>query len=398
MIHVADAFQLIIENILPFSSTEVSLIEATGRVLHEPIVADRPFPPYNRVTMDGIALNFHTFSTGLRAFSIEKVLAAGDEPYQLEGIQNAVEVMTGALLPKFTDVVVRFEDLSIANGVAKVNIDKVEQFQNIHLCGSDKPAGTLLLEKGRLLGPVELSVAASVGKSSLKVAKFPKTILISTGDELVPVDSTPKIHQIRISNSYAIFSFLKKWGIVADIIHLPDKEVDIVTKFRELLEHYELIVLSGGISAGKFDYIPKVLNEVGITTYFHKVSQRPGKPFLFAGNAQTKIFALPGNPVSTLLCVTRYLIPWLKLSFGLTDSGPQKVKLQTPVVFNPPFTCFLPVSITSNPETTIPEAIPIPINGSGDFVHLLQANGFIELPENEREFPAGRIFSFWPLT
>jgi len=346
--------------------------------------------------MDGIAISFNTFSTGTRDFPIEKVQAAGDEPYWLLNEGYCVEVMTGAILPEQTDVVIRVEDITISEGMAKVNIHQVERFQNIHLCGSDKPAGTVLLKKGVLLGPVELSVAASVGKSTLKVLQYPKTVIVSTGDELVPVSEIPASHQIRISNSYAIFSFLKKWGIPAEMIHLPDNEEHVQHKIKELLDQFELIILSGGVSAGKFDYIPKALKEAGIQSFFHKVSQRPGKPFFFGSNEKTRVFALPGNPVSTLLCVVRYLIPWLKESLGLEHAIQPKVKLLKSIVFNAPLTFFVPVKLTANPEIPILEAYPLPGNGSGDFANLLDADGFIELPENENEFQAGHFFTFWP--
>ena len=396
MITVTEAYQLVLANKLRLKSTEVPLTEALGRVLDENIQADRPFPPFNRVTMDGIAISFNTFSTGTRDFPIEKVQAAGDEPYRLLNEGYCVEVMTGAILPEQTDVVIRVEDITISEGIAKVNIHQVERFQNIHLCGSDKPAGTVLLKKGVLLGPVELSVAASVGKSTLKVLQYPKTVIVSTGDELVPVSEIPASHQIRISNSYAIFSFLKKWGIPAEMIHLPDNEEHVQHKIKELLDQFELIILSGGVSAGKFDYIPKALKEAGIQSFFHKVSQRPGKPFFFGSNENTRVFALPGNPVSTLLCVVRYLIPWLKESLGLAHAIQPKVKLLKSIVFNAPLTFFVPVKLTANPETTILEAYPLPGNGSGDFANLLDADGFIELPENENEFQAGHFFTFWP--
>ena len=396
MITVTEAYQLVLANKMRLKSTEVPLTEALGRVLDENIQADRPFPPFNRVTMDGIAISFNTFSTGTRDFPIEKVQAAGDEPYWLLNEGYCVEVMTGAILPEQTDVVIRVEDITISEGMAKVNIHQVERFQNIHLCGSDKPAGTVLLKKGVLLGPVELSVAASVGKSTLKVLQYPKTVIVSTGDELVPVSEIPASHQIRISNSYAIFSFLKKWGIPAEMIHLPDNEEHVQHKIKELLDQFELIILSGGVSAGKFDYIPKALKEAGIQSFFHKVSQRPGKPFFFGSNENTRVFALPGNPVSTLLCVVRYLIPWLKESLGLAHAIQPKVKLLKSIVFNAPLTFFVPVKLTANPEIPILEAYPLPGNGSGDFANLLDADGFIELPENENEFQAGHFFTFWP--
>lgn len=396
MITVTEAYRLVLANKLSLKSIDVPLTEALGRVIDEDIQADRPFPPFDRVTMDGIAIDFNTFSTGTRDFPIEKVQAAGAEPYRLVDEKYCVEIMTGAILPENTDVVIRVEDISIADGSAKIHVDKVEKLQNIHLRGSDRQAGTVLLKKGVLLGPVELSVAASVGKSTLKVLQYPKTVIVSTGDELVPVSAIPASHQIRISNSYAIFSFLSRWGISAEMIHLPDNEEYVQHKIKELLDHYELIILSGGVSAGKFDYIPKALKEAGMQSFFHQVSQRPGKPFFFGSNEKTRVFALPGNPVSTLLCVTRYLIPWLKESLGLAHSIQPKVKLLKTIVFNASLTFFIPVKLTANPETNVLEAYPLPGNGSGDFANLLDADGFIELPQNENEFQAGHFFTFWP--
>lgn len=397
MITVSEAMQLIMAHKLELKSTEVTLTEALGRVLNENIEADRPFPPFNRVTMDGIALNFNSFANGITRFPIEKIQAAGDKPYRLINDKHCVEVMTGAVLPELTDVVIRIEDLTISDGMANINISGIEKFQHIHRCGVDKAAGSVLMKKGDLIGPVELSVAASVGKSTLKVALYPATVIVSTGDELVPVSSTPASHQIRISNSYAIYSYLKKWGISAEMIHLPDNETYIQEKIKELLHTYDLIIISGGVSAGKFDFIPKALKEGGIHSFFHKVSQRPGKPFFFGSNEKNRVFALPGNPVSTLLCVTRYLIPWLKESLGLVNTGQPRVKLMKPINFNAPLTFFVPVKINPNPETHLSEAFPLPGNGSGDFANLLDADGFIELPDNEKEFLAGQFFPFWSI-
>ena len=163
---------------------------------------------------------------------------------------------------------------------------------------------------GRGIGGAKaaINIAAAIEKDTLKVVQFPKAVIISTGDELVPVSETPELHQIRRSNIYGIKNTLQEWGMVSDLEHLPDDKAQMLKIIGRLLEDYELLIFTGGVSKGKFDYLPDVLEELNVTKHFHKIQQRPGKPFWF-GTTDTgnKIFALPGNPVSSFVCVYMYL-------------------------------------------------------------------------------------------
>lgn len=396
MIQVNEAFNLLLTHPLNLKEVEVSIDEALGTVLNESVLADRPIPPFHRVTMDGIAIHYASFVQGIRLFPIEKIQAAGADPYILKDLGNAVEVMTGAILPENTNVVIRYEDLSIKDGVACVNIDKIKENQNIHFCGSDKEEGTILMKKGSKLGPIEISVAASVGKSVLNVLKFPKTLLISTGNELISVSAIPKVQEIRISNTYAIAGYLQELGIQADHVHLEDDEEVIRESMSEFLKKYDLIIFTGGVSAGKYDFIPKVCYDLGVLKHFHKVAQKPGKPLFFGTKGDVRVFGLPGNPVSTLLCVNRYILPWLRNSFGLKATPTIKVQLKESISFPQNLTFFVPVSVYFNQNEGIFEAQPFHGNGSGDFTNLLDADGFIELPAEQNECLKGNFATFWP--
>jgi len=210
------ALSIIAEHKSDLTTETRSLDDCIGTYLAEDLFADRDFPPFNRVTMDGIALNFAVFEKGERTFTIEGTAAAGTPQQKLKNNTNCMEVMTGAILPKGVDTVIRYEDLTIENNVATVNIDSLKYQQNIHFKGSDLLKGTKIVAKGIQLTSAEINIAASTGKASLQVKKMPRVVVFSTGDELVPISQIPKAHQIRRSNSYGIQATLKEWGILAD--------------------------------------------------------------------------------------------------------------------------------------------------------------------------------------
>ena len=198
MLSVADAYQQILATARPLPAETVPLAEAVGRVLRQEITADRDFPPYNRVTMDGIALRFAALQAGQTSFPIERTQLAGALPEPLQNPEAAVEIMTGAALPPGTDTVVRYEDLDFIDQPARqatVRVAPPKQGHNVHPQGSDQPAGALLLASGQLLSPAEVAVAATVGAATLAVAQRPRVAVVSTGDEIVDVAQAPLPHQ-----------------------------------------------------------------------------------------------------------------------------------------------------------------------------------------------------------
>lgn len=393
MISVTEATAIILSHSIETGVEEISIQEASGRVLKETIRADRDFPPFARVTMDGIAIAYQTWQKGGRTFNIESIQAAGQQQKQLSDPSACIEVMTGAMLPLGTDTVVPYESLNIKEGKANITVEKIESGENIHRQGVDARNADELLAPGIKISPAEVALMASVGKKKVLVAAFPKTAIISTGDELIPVDLIPLPYQIRRSNSYALQAALTELGCAADQFHLPDQPDMLDVEVKKILQHYSLIIFSGGVSKGKYDYIPQTLERNGIQKRFHQVSQRPGKPIWFGTSARHVVFALPGNPVSTYMCFYRYIKPWLMKSLG-TEAPVQQVVLAQNFIFKPALTYFLQVKVKN--EMSQLKAYPDAGGGSGDFANLKDVDGFIELPAEVTDFRAGQVFRYFP--
>jgi molybdopterin molybdotransferase len=398
MITVEEAERIILENTISLPTEEVAITDAIGRILAEELRADRDFPPFDRVTMDGIAINFEQLSKGVDTFPIESVSRAGSPLVTLQNPANCVEVMTGTMLPANTDTVIRYEDLEIKDGLATVKTS-VEKGQNIHCQGFDRKAGDLIIEKGRKISSAEVGVAATIGKSTIKVNRTLKAIIVSTGDEIVPITQTPERHQIRTSNGYALQALLKQWGVAADNVLLPDNQEFIESEIKRYIQEYDTIILSGGVSAGKFDFVPKALENQGVKKLFHKVEQRPGKPFWFgatspvATKVATAVFALPGNPVSTFMCLNRYFKKWLDASLGI-QTQQLFAELAQDFNFKPDLTFFLQVKLQYNLDGKI-LAKPIEGHGSGDLANLADADAFIELPKEKTSFKKGESYKIY---
>ncbi|MEQ1588004.1 MAG: molybdopterin molybdotransferase MoeA [Cyclobacteriaceae bacterium] len=392
MISVSEATAIILSHSIETGQQEISIQEACGRILREEVFADRDFPPFDRVAMDGIAIDYESWKKGVRQFPVKDIQAAGQQPKRLADPQSCIEAMTGAMLPIGTDTVIRYEDLEIKDRKATILIKEVQKGDNLHRQAQDAKRSDLLLTAGIKISPAEIALMASVGKKKISVSSFPKTAIISTGDELVPVDLIPLPYQIRRSNSYALQASLLEMGCAADQYHIPDQPEILETEVRKILSHYELIIFSGGVSKGKFDFVPQTLEQNGIQKRFHQVSQKPGKPLWFGTSSRHVVFALPGNPVSTYMCFYRYIKPWLTKSLG------GHIELKTAVLakdfsFKPPLTYFLQVNVQNEKGQLL--AHPIAGGGSGDFANLKDVHGFIELPAESSEFKAGQVYNYY---
>lgn len=391
MISVEQALQTILENTQDFGMEEVPFLESGGRILKEDILADRDFPPFDRVSMDGIAINQRFFELGVRDFSIEGIQAAGAEQKTMKIDAHCIEVMTGAVLPENTDTVIRYEDIEIENGIATIKIDEVIAGKNIHTKGKDRSQGDLLIPKNKVITAAEIGVIATVGKSAVKVAKTPKVIIVSTGDELVEVNEIPLAHQIRRSNAFTLVSLLEKLNVKAETSHITDDKEQLKEKIATYLEEYDTLLFSGAVSKGKYDFLPEVLEELGVEKLFHRVAQRPGKPFWFGRREKKSVFAFPGNPISTYVNCLAYFYPWFAKSAGF-ELKQETVILGEDVSFKPNLTYFLQVRIEIKYGHLV--AFPVKGNGSGDLASLVQADGFIQLSKQQIEFKKGETHSF----
>lgn len=392
MITVQEAIEIITSRTKDFGIEKIPLNQAMTRILREDLIADRDFPPYHRVTMDGIAINFQAYEKGIQHFSIEGIAAAGAPQMSLQDSKGCLEVMTGSILPENTDTVIRYEDLLIENGTAKIEVPTVRKGQNIHYKGEDRRLGDVVVKKGQQLSAAEIGVAATIGKAMIDVSKNPSAMIISTGDELVEITENPLPHQIRRSNIHRLQATLSALGLPAKTQHLNDDMEEILRKLSEFINSFDVLILSGGVSKGKFDFLPEALNKLGVKKLFHKIKQRPGKPFWF-GEAPngTLVFALPGNPVSSFLCTHRYFIPWLTQSLGLPTPAQPTAVLSKNFHFKPDLTYFLQVKVSYNNEGQI-LASPVEGHGSGDLANLVDADAFLQLPRGKDDFFAGETY------
>lgn len=392
MITVSQATAIISEHLYRPATSRVNLTAASGKVLAEPVVADRDFPPFHRVSMDGIAIRHYAWRNGQRSFFIEAIQAAGEEQKELSAAAHCLEVMTGAILPAGCDTVIRYEDVEIKDGMATVVAEAVTPWQSVHRKGLDAARNEVLLEPGFLMTPSEVAMLASVGKGEVAVLVPPRIAIVSTGNELVDVSENPDVFQIRRSNSYALQAALREMGCDSACFHLADERSSMEKSLKSIVEEFDALILSGGVSMGKFDFVPDVLEMTGIGKLFHQVSQRPGKPFWFGSSPSGKVaFALPGNPVSTFMCFYKYVRPWILKSLGIAPLERTAI-LGTDFSFPPPLTYFLQVDARNEQGRMV--AYPNPGGGSGDFTNLTQVNGFLELPLEKNDFRAGEVFPF----
>jgi molybdopterin molybdotransferase len=373
-----------------FETESVPVDSARGRVLRQSIAAERDQPPFDRVMMDGVAIAFRDFATGTRRFPIQSTQAAGDEQQALD-TGGCIEIMTGASLPIGADCIVPVERITVADGAASLEDGYTpEERQFIHAQGSDYKRGTRLLLPGKPISPMDIAVIHSSGLTEIEVSRMPAIRVVSTGNELVPAGEPIEPHQIRLSNGPAVIALLEQHGYSdCKHDHLVDEPEVLERRIAAHLDVADILILSGGVSMGKADFVPRVLAELGVEVIFHKISQRPGKPMWFGlGPAGQVVFALPGNPVSTLVCARQYVLPALAKASGAIATQPEFAVLARDVTFNPQLTCFLPIRLVSNTGGQL-LAMPVQTNTSGDFASLSATDGLVELPLEESRFPAG---------
>lgn len=382
---------------VPRGGTERMRIEnAAGRVLRQTILADREFPPFDRVMMDGFALRSAEWAAGTRVFKVTGQAMAGMPQVSMaEGATTCVEVMTGAPCPAGADCVVPVEELAgMEEGGARFN-DSADPVAGrfIHARGSDVAAGAVVLEEGTVLGAREIGVAASCGAGWLEVSKLPTISVMATGDELVAVDETPLPHQIRQSNAHALAAALARAGFpAANVGTVCDDEEVAVAVLAESLAAGDWLILTGAVSKGARDFVPVVLAKLGCTELFHGVAQRPGKPAgCWIGPKGQIVMALPGNPVSAITGLHAFVLPALARAVGQEERAGRRVV---------PVDCRGLEGMTQHLPVVLREdgrAEAAPTGNSGDFIGLLKSDGFVTLPPRGElaASPAAVPFTPW---
>ena len=390
MITVSKAMSKILAH-LPKSEVEIlPIVKINEKILAQDIVSERDQPPFHRMAMDGIAIDLSEYQNGRREFKIQDIQRAGQAQLTLNNKIDCIEGMTGGVLPNNATAVIRYEDVKIENGIAIVQDELVfNMLNNVHQKGSDHKAGEVVLKAGTLLRGPQIGIIAANGYAEVKVNKDIKIAVISTGDELVDLGNMPLDHQIRRSNPYALRSELNCSGFQhVQMFHLNDDKTHLYNELKTILKNHDVLVLSGGVSMGKFDFLPQIFADLQVTEIFHKVTQRPGKPLWFGVQSEKMIFGLPGNPVSAVTCLRRFVVPALVTQREGTACAQVYAKLTSEYEFNKALTYFCPVKVEVNSAGEF-IATPIKTNGSGDYGSLAYSDGILELDKETNVFKAG---------
>jgi len=388
MIRFTEAQQIISALGRSFGVEEIDLENADGRVLAEDIYADRDYPPFNRATMDGYAINTLDWENGTRSFKIQQVIFAGESAQAVLTKEACYKIMTGAPVPPSANLVIRREDALQTDDAVSFTVEEIKPYQNIAKQGEDMRKGDLVLPKGATCSLAAISVLASLGKNRVQAKSLPKVALFTTGNEVVEVGMPISDKQIRNSNQHLLKSLLKQWQIRPEICkHVIDDKEQLKTSLSNALD-CDIIITCGGVSAGDADYLPEVLTEIGVKKLFHKVAIRPGKP-IWCGQMPNGglVFALPGNPVSCM--ITFKLFIEVYLSKCLENKALKKINIpfngERKHVAN--LDEFFPVRISGGPS----KASALPINSSGDIRLGLNADAFAHHPIDVDELHDGDV-------
>jgi len=376
------------------ATCKLSVGEALGYVLAEEIRTDREYPPFNRATRDGYAVHAGEATAGAKLRCTGEI-KAGDSVTVPLAAASCVQIMTGAAVPPGADAVVMVEFTSREGENVTFQRATVAG-QNIVPRGSEARAGDVALQPGLRLGFAELAIAAQVGATQLLCARKPRVAILSTGDEVVPIEETPGPFHIRNSNSISLAAQVRLAGGEPVLLgNAQDRIDDLGAKIEQGLRE-DVLVLSGGVSMGKYDLVESVLQAMGAEFFFDAVAIRPGKPTVFARCRDTFVFGLPGNPVSTMVTFFLFVAPALDLLSGAAARplAMLEASLAEPLKEKTGLAHFLPARVEWGSGAA--EVRPLRWQGSSDIAALSRANCFLVVPADRQDIAAGEKVSVLP--
>jgi molybdopterin molybdotransferase len=392
MISVEKALELVLANLPERKVEQVPFQSALGRVLAESLTATSYIPPFRRSAMDGYAVR----AADVQAAPVEleiagEIRAGGGNPGVLPAGQ-AVAIMTGAPVPDDADAVQIVEQTRRSADGRRVTLLKaVRTGDNIAPLGLEATLGETVLESGRLAGPAELAIMATFGYSTVKVWRRPTVALLPTGDELVEVQETPHVGQIRNSNAYSLGGQLRLMGIEPDYLGIArDDKQELRSRMVQGLER-DILILTGGVSMGEYDFVKNIFEELGLEMLFTKVAMKPGKPTVFARKGDKLVFGLPGNPVSAFVSFENFVRPAIGRLSGFSRPELPRIKgvLLRDMRQSPGRTAFLPARVRWEPEGWKIE--PLRWKGSADIIGFSRANAAVIFPSDREFMPSGEM-------
>jgi len=369
---------------------EISLSEAYGRILAEDLAADRDYPPFDKSLMDGYAVRAVDVRETPAELSVVGEIPAGQTPQRGIGSAETMAIVTGAPLPAGADGVVPVEWVEVNEGFIRV-IRAGDPREYITKAGAEAEAGQVVLRAGARLASAQLAAAATVGATRVRVYAPPRVAVLATGAEIVPFDQSPTAVQIRNCNNIMLSSLLGSLGCdVSDLGLAPDREGPLRDALCTGMQHDALMV-SGGMSMGRYDLVPRMLRELQVDLKITKVRMKPGKPFVFGISAGgCYIFGLPGNPVSAFVCVVRLASRLLtRLAGGAVPEHWLTARLLAPLPPNGPRELYQPVLLERRADEAVVQ--PLLWKGSADVFTLAAANALLLRRENEGALSSGAI-------
>jgi molybdopterin molybdotransferase len=391
MLQVAEALEILLDAARPLASEEVDLVAALGRVLADPVAADRDFPPADRSAMDGFAVRAADTAAAGPTLRVTGELPAGRSA---EGVTvnagEAIRIFTGGVIPRGADAVVMVEltEEDRASRTVRV-LEPTPRGQHIRRRGEDLTAGEIVLAAGALVGPAEIAALAAVGRARIDVIRPPRVAVISTGDEIVDIEESPAPHQVRNSNGRMLIAQLAAMGFASTDLGIVTDDPDRLDEAIERGLSGDVLVLTGGVSVGEYDLVGGALARAGCEVLFHKVAMRPGKPILAARRGGCLVLGLPGNPVSAFTGFHVFVAPALRRLMGHPEpvEAPIRATLLDRVHRKPGRLTYQLARLSWRDGR--PVAAPVRSASSGDVLSLARANAFIVVPGGMEAVEAG---------
>ena len=385
MITFEAAFKIVMESVFETRTETIPFTDSSGRILDEDIKSDIDMPPFNRSAVDGYACHRIDINNELEVI---EVISAGKKPLQIVGKNQCSKIMTGAIVPDGCDVVFMVEESgNFSNG--KIRFSGTDLKLNISVKGEDVRTGDVVLKKGKLIQPQDVAVMASVGHTKVNVKKKPVVGIISTGDELINPSDFPAISQIRNSNAYQLDAQVTRAGGTAIEYGIaPDNENITYEIIQKAIHECDIVIITGGVSMGDFDFVPGVLIRSGVKILFDRVNVQPGKPTTFGVHSKAIVFGLPGNPVSSFIQFEMLVRPLISRMMGYTWI-PREQKLPLAINYERKSSDrmgLIPVFINKDLEV-----VPVDFHGSAHITALSYSDGVITMKPGIRSLIKGEV-------
>jgi molybdopterin molybdotransferase len=385
LIPFGEGQEIVFAAAVPVTAVRIDLTDSLNCVLAEDVFADTDMPPFNKSAMDGYACRKEDLGNELL---IIDEIPAGSVSRKMIGQNQCARIMTGAMVPEGADFVL-MKEFAVKTGINSIICSKLSEQANICYRAEDITRGELMLTKGTLIKPPHIAVLASIGIDRPLVFSRPSVAVISSGDELVEPSAIPQLQQIRNSNGFQLIAQLKAMGISPDYLGiLKDSESEVMSGLESATQKYDIVLISGGVSVGDYDFVPAVLIRLGAKILLHGLNVKPGKHLLFARLGNRSIFGLPGNPVSSLVQFELLVKPFILKQMGCTRI-PGELKLPMAAGFRRQKAdnlLFVPVTLTA--EGTV---LPLEYHGSAHIHAYSGADGILEIPVGQHEIKKGEI-------